>query len=85
MLLVSYLFLFLHVMSKSPSQNHRGLFEVSETVKEKANMEGPLRYPADLQAASLRMNLVGNMLWEKLLAPSIQCSHGILKSKFPSF
>lgn len=68
----------------SPSQNHRGLLEVSDTVKEKADREGPLGSLADPQAASLWKNLVGNMLWETLLA-SIQCSHGILESKSPSF
>lgn len=66
----------------SPSQNHRGLLEVSDTVKEKADREGPLGSLADPQAASLWKNLV--MLWETLLA-SIQCSHGILESKSHSF
>lgn len=48
-------------------------------------MGGPLGPLADPQAASLWVNLAALMLQETLLAPSIQCSHGIFERKFPSF
>lgn len=74
----------LDLPSPSPSQKHRGIFEVSDTVKEKANMESPLGSLTDPQAASLRKNLVGNVLWEMLLAPSIYSVHTeSLKADFP--
>lgn len=63
----------------------RRRFEVPDTVKERAQMGGPLGPLADPQAASLWVNLTALMLQETLLAPSIQCSHGIFERKFPPF